>query len=165
MSDRDVLLCCPVCGAVLPAGAIEAGWGLALSRWWDCPACGSSGSVSWPPATTGDFVVDESRLIGYMCWYGVTRPVGECLVPMFRPADATDELMRSTGRWLPVCASSGVRVGSARRSGGCIEVCHLLRPERVNRCYVDSPGDVDYVRRWLRGGAYGVVPRGSFVAV
>lgn len=165
MTDGRVLVCCPVCGAVLSSFGPDS---FPLSdgvRVWSCPSCGSSGYAPWPASCHGVVVVDESPLVGFMGWMGVERPVADCLVPLFRPADCADELVLGRpGRVWSVFASSGVPVGCAVRDGLRVDAWHVLRPGRVSSCSLD--GELDdplWVRDWLAGGAGGVVPVGSFV--
>lgn len=149
---------------MLPASAFDDFDG--LCRWWRCPDCRSAGLVS--RSASGSFVIQESPLVGdYYGYTGDERDCVDCLVPLFRPADMADVMMSSaSGRWWRVFASSGVQVGWCCRDGFRVDAWHILHSGRVSNCYVDGDGsldDVDYVRRWLAGGACGVLPAGCFV--
>jgi len=167
MNSSSLLVCCPVCGAVLPGFGADS---FPLSdgvRVWSCSSCGASGYAPWPASCNGVVVVSSlGSFAPGGCHCELERPMGECLVPMFRHSDCVDELVlhgRSGLVW-SVCASSGVPVGLCMRDGLRVDVWHVLRPGRVSSCYLDGDlGDVDYLRAWVDGGAGGVVPAGSFV--
>lgn len=164
----SVLVCCPVCGRVLTRD--EFGYdSFPLSdgvRVWSCSGCRSSGYASWPASCHGVMVISElGEFAPRGVYHEIERPMPDCLVPLFPASDFVDEMvLASPGRSWPVFASSGVRVGTARRDGLRVDVWHLLRPGRVASCYLDGElEDVDYTRTWLRDGACGVVPAGCFV--
>lgn len=162
--ENNLILCCPVCGRVLPSSSFCDFDG--LCRWWDCPSCRSSGLVS--RSASGAFSIHESPLVGdYYGYLGDERDCVDCLVPLFRPSDVTDIMMSSSGRRLwRVFASSGVQVGWCRRVGCRVDAWHMLRDGRVVQCWVDGDGsldDVQYVRDWVASGACGALPAGCFV--
>lgn len=164
--DESVLVCCPVCGRVLSSFGPDS---FPLSdgvRCWSCSSCGSSGYATWPASCHGVVVVSSLGSFAPAGFVGldVERPMGDCLVPMFRPADCVDDvLLGRSGRVWSVFASSGVPVGFAVRYGLRVDAWHVLRPGRVSSCYLDDLDDVAWVRDWVAGGASGAVPVGSFV--
>lgn len=167
MTDETVLVCCPCCGAPLSSFGSSS---FPLSdgvRVWSCPACGSSGYAPWPASCRGRIVVSGRGSFAPAGFVGldVDRPVADCLVPLFRPADCADEVVLGrSGRVWSVFASSGVPVGYCRRDGLRVDAWHILFPARVSSCYLDGElDDVQYCRDWLRGGACGALPAGAFV--